>query len=205
MTSKCAKLETFCECRFPIGKLLTMLYVICHLFPFITMKLHKFLAATHNKEQLIDLLIEHKLIHSEIQCPKCNNKLKLNTSNFSFRCKKVFYEKNKHKKYVKRQCSFKASAKVDTWFDKSKLSLETVCRLSAYFIMLRPPRHHFLCTELQLSEPTVVDWISFCPEVCIDWSKKNSTILGGPNTIVEIDEVKIGKRKYNRGRIIDGK
>ncbi|XP_026825347.1 uncharacterized protein LOC113561918 [Ooceraea biroi] len=118
---------------------------------------------------------------------------------------KVFYEKNKHKKYVKRQCSFKASAKVDTWFDKSKLSLETVCRLSAYFIMLRPPRHHFLCTELQLSEPTVVDWISFCREVCIDWSKTNSTIPRGPNTIVEIDEAKIGKRKYNRGRIIDGK
>ncbi|XP_018398121.1 PREDICTED: uncharacterized protein LOC108776107 [Cyphomyrmex costatus] len=42
-------------------------------------------------------------------------------------------------------------------------------------------------------------------KVCVYWAEKNSTKLGGPNSIVEIDEAKIGKRKYNRGRIIDGK
>ncbi|XP_071579865.1 uncharacterized protein [Temnothorax nylanderi] len=71
--------------------------------------------------------------------------------------------------------------------------------------MLKPPRHQFLCTELQLSDHSVVDWISFCREVCIFWAKKYSTKLGEPNKIVEIDEAKIGKRKYNCGRIIEGK
>ncbi|XP_071577543.1 uncharacterized protein [Temnothorax nylanderi] len=71
--------------------------------------------------------------------------------------------------------------------------------------MLKPPRHQFLCTELQLSDHSVVDWISFCREVCIFWAEKYSTKLGGPNKIVEIDEAKIGKRKYNCGRIIEGK
>ncbi|XP_071635498.1 uncharacterized protein [Temnothorax longispinosus] len=169
------------------------------------MRLHEFLAVTHDREKLINYLIEHHLINKEIQCPKCNNKLIIDTSNVRFRCRKTHYEKNSSKKYVKKQCQFQTSAKCDTWFSKSKLSLETACRLTAYFIMLRPPRHRFLCTELQLSDHSVVDWISFCREVCIYWAEKNSTKLGGFNKIVEIDEAKIGKRKYNRGRIIEGK
>ncbi|XP_011858202.1 PREDICTED: uncharacterized protein LOC105555769 [Vollenhovia emeryi] len=81
------------------------------------MQLHKFLAITHSREELIDFLVEHNVITKEIQCPKCNNNVK----------------------------------------------------------------------------------------VCIYWAKKNSTKLGGPDNIVEIDEAKFGKRKYNCGRIIKGK
>lgn len=120
-------------------------------FHCITMQLHEFLAVTHNREKLIDFLVENNLIRNEIQCPKCNNKLIINKSNLSFRCRKVFYEKNKHKKYVKKQCVFKTSARVDTWFSNSKLSLETICRMTAYFIMLRPLRHTFLCSSNYLS------------------------------------------------------
>ncbi|XP_024888850.1 uncharacterized protein LOC112465514 [Temnothorax curvispinosus] len=171
----------------------------------VKMQLHEFLAVTHDKDKLMNYLIEHNVISNEIYCPKCNNKLKLNRDNFSFRCRKALYEKDKHKKYVKKQCTFRGTVRFNTWFSKSKLSLETICRMTAYFIMLRPPRLMFMCTELQLSQHSVVDWISFCREVCIYWAEKNSTKLGGPNIIVEIDEAKIGKRKYNRGRIIDGK
>jgi len=35
------------------------------------------------------------------------------------------------------------------------------------------------------------------------WAEKHSEKLGGPGRI-EIDEAKIGKRKYNRGRLVKG-
>ena len=66
------------------------------------MQLHEFLAITHDREKLINFLIQNNLISGEISCPKCNNKLKINRNNLSFRCQKVFCEKNMHKKYVKK-------------------------------------------------------------------------------------------------------
>ncbi|KAL7743276.1 hypothetical protein ACLKA6_016217 [Drosophila palustris] len=52
---------------------------------------------------------------------------------------------------------------------------------------------------------SIVDWKSYLREVYIDWSQRNSRVrIGGPGKIVEIDEAKVGKRKYNRGRVVEG-
>ncbi|KAM8702535.1 hypothetical protein ACLKA7_005651 [Drosophila subpalustris] len=49
------------------------------------------------------------------------------------------------------------------------------------------------------------DWKSYLREVYIDWSQNNRRQrIGGPDKIVEIDEAKVGKRKYNRGRAVEG-
>ncbi|GBN63190.1 hypothetical protein AVEN_187051-1 [Araneus ventricosus] len=57
---------------------------------------------------------------------------------------------------------------------------------------------------MNVSKPTVVDWKSFCREVCVDRLLKDSKeILGGVGMIVEIDESKFSKRKYNRGKRVD--
>ncbi|XP_025158751.1 uncharacterized protein LOC112589480 [Harpegnathos saltator] len=54
------------------------------------------------------------------------------------------------------------------------------------------------------SPTTIVDWFNFCREVCVFWAGKHSKKLGGPGRIVEIDEAKIGRRKYNRDRLLRG-
>ncbi|KAK3890056.1 hypothetical protein Pcinc_005971 [Petrolisthes cinctipes] len=58
--------------------------------------------------------------------------------------------------------------------------------------------------ELGLFNKTICDWASFCREVLIEWSVKRQGKIGGKDMIVEINESKFGKRKYNVGRIVEG-
>ncbi|XP_034951907.1 uncharacterized protein [Chelonus insularis] len=59
--------------------------------------------------------------------------------------------------------------------------------------------------DMQLSSSTYCDWSSFIREVLEYWALKNSAAkIGGRNKVVEIDKAKFGRRKYHKGRIIDG-
>ena len=58
--------------------------------------------------------------------------------------------------------------------------------------------------ELKLSDPSICDWASFCREVLVEWCVKQEGKIGGEGTVVEIDESKFGKRKYNVDRVIEG-
>jgi len=77
-----------------------------------------------------------------------------------------------------------------------------ICRLNCMWLTIHYPRQQFIMREVGVSTQTVVDWSSFCREVCVYWLERQSPVLGGQGVVVEIDEAKIGRRK--RGRWVNG-
>jgi len=129
------------------------------------MRLHEFLSMIENKDKLIDFLVDRKVIHGNIECPKCGADVNLNRERMLFMCHSVTYKKCGHKKRRRKWCNFTVSPFHNTWFSQSHLSIQNACRFVAYFLMIRPPRQMFLSDELNIQSHTVVDWSNFCREV----------------------------------------
>jgi hypothetical protein len=61
--------------------------------------------------------------------------------------------------------------------------------------------------KIQTSSGTIAEWIGHCGDVCFVWVDNYMNAQGfivGEGKTIETDEVKIGKRKYNRGRMVEG-
>lgn len=56
----------------------------------------------------------------------------------------------------------------------------------------------------RISHKAAVFWSKKCRELILDAIIKKSQPIGGENKIVEIDESKFGRRKYNRGHHVEG-
>uniref|UniRef100_A0A0L8G1M4 ISXO2-like transposase domain-containing protein n=1 Tax=Octopus bimaculoides TaxID=37653 RepID=A0A0L8G1M4_OCTBM len=56
-------------------------------------------------------------------------------------------------------------------------------------------------------ETTIEDYFSYCREVrqwLVETKLLTDQPIGGPGLTVEIDELKLGKTKYHRGRFVEG-
>ena len=102
-----------------------------------------------------------------------------------------------------KSCNKKTSIRQDSWFAKSHLTIDKIIKLTYYWVYKFPQQQ--VSHELRIdSGHTTVDWYNFCRDICIDILEKDNDQIGGPGKEVEIDESKFGKRKYHRGKRVDG-
>lgn len=85
-------------------------------------------------------------------------------------------------------------------FENARLTVSEVCLFVLYSMWRPHPRQALFQQDMGPSAHTVVDWSSFCREVCVFLISDSGRPIGGPGCVVEIGEAKVGKRKYNRGR-----
>ena len=76
-------------------------------------------------------------------------------------------------------------------------------KLTYYWVYELPGE--FISSELKIGgEHTVVDWRNFAREVCLSVLEQDSEQIGGPGKFVKKDKSKFGKRKFHRGKRVEG-
>ena len=100
----------------------------------------------------------------------------------------------------KKCCRHTRSIRLGSFFENVGLGL---CD-SMLIIHLWAKRYikKLVLEDFEFSKQTVVEWFKFCREICVNHFDDNQNLIGGPGSVVEIDETLIVKRKYNRGRML---
>lgn len=160
----------------------------------------KFYAIRASNEGLTSFLNRHGVVPCHHTCRKCGTTLLPTCCGnlVVFRCQKRYSKKST------RKCNTNVSIYKNTFFENVKLNINIIAEFVFLYLTRPPPRCKFIQRELGLTSVTVIDFFSFIREVFIYWAARNSEIIGGEGKIVEIDEAKIGKRKYNKGRYLHG-
>ncbi len=161
-----------------------------------------------DREMAIRWSIANGLLPANKTCPLCSNNMNFDIDAYSigrFRCKKRAQHRNKKE--------VELSAAEGSWFSGAKLPIQIVILLMYQFCKgatYEECIHECNIFEdaIKLSSSTISDWFSCCREVCMlalnDGLFETDGLLGGPGCVVEIDESKIGERKPNRGRMVEG-
>ena len=152
-----------------------------------------------DKGEIGKWLRRHEVIGNfqDMDCPSCHSgRLRL--------VKDASYSKDGYCfKCCDRSCNKKVSIRKGSWFEGSHMTLEQVLKLS--YMWVWKCDQQFIMRECRIgSTATIVDWCHFCREVCLTILEEESQPIGGEGKVVEIDESKFGKRKYNKGRRVEG-
>jgi ISXO2-like transposase domain len=144
-----------------------------------------------NEDAVFDFLYESNVFYEVINCPNCNSGMKRYKDSRLFRCNKLSCSKRS-----------KYSINKNTFFYNCSLSYIDVLQLALFWLSKCPVSSTIVLSGH--SSHTVCSFFSFFRQLVGDSLLEDDQIIGGPGIIVEIDETKLGKRKYHRGHRVDG-
>ncbi|XP_063600398.1 uncharacterized protein LOC134776576 [Penaeus indicus] len=158
---------------------------------------HRYLG---NAELCFQYLVRHGVLRDQLTCKKCGELCRLYFNQRVFKCQKLV---RKLKKKPQR-CNFQQSVYHNTWLHNSHLDIESNV-LFIYMYLTDYFSYQGIRDEITgISDKTISEWSSYCRDVLIHWCQVNSSKqIGGPGLTVEIDELKLKKRKNKEDRITE--
>ena len=137
----------------------------------------------------MQFLIDRGVFYTERICSSCTTPMNLYHSQMSYMC-------------PKKICRKKISIKSNSFFVGCKLPVHQILHLAYLWLCKTSPSS----TETQsgLSRPTISNFFSYFRELVASSPLPEDGCIGGEGIVVELDECKIAKRKYNRGRRVKG-
>lgn len=144
------------------------------------------------EKDCLDFLHSKHVFYETYNCPLCLLPMKLYKEQSCFRCNR-------------RRCnsrSNRVSIRIGTFFYHSQMSCSDILKLAHLWLARVPVKSTILLTGH--SPNTVCSFFNHFRKLVSSSLMLEDQIIGGPNVIVEVDETKLGKRKYNRGHMVEG-
>jgi hypothetical protein len=151
-----------------------------------------------NNTVTIQWLKDIGLLASETLCPMCRTPMmwtpcKDRSDGFKYECRGGQAPK-RHR--------VEQSIRRGSWFEKNNLTLQEIMKITYWWCA--DLRENQIKAQLRINPNTIVDWSMFCREICELSIIRRSEQLGGEGVRVQIDQTKVGKRKYHRGHLVEG-
>lgn len=142
-----------------------------------------------NEESCISFLFEKEIFFKESICRACGTMMKLNLKKMIFKC-------------GKKMCRKGISVRNGSFFVSHKLPCSKILFLGYLWLTKVPISSALLISGC--SKRTISSFYGYLRQLVADSLDIEECIIGGEGIIVEIDETKLGKRKYNRGHRVEG-
>jgi transposase-like protein len=143
-----------------------------------------------NEMSAMDYLESRGVYYRSMACEQCGQNMRRIVARGVFRCET-------------HQCKDRqVSIKVGTFFHRNHLSTRDILRLG--LLWLSGVSHVSAVNLTGHSPNTVTSYYGHFRQLTTQSLTEEDQVIGGLGITVEIDETKLGKRKYNRGHRVEG-
>jgi transposase-like protein len=140
-----------------------------------------------DEEKCIEFLLQHSIIYSSVQCQACGAETRREKKRWV--CKKY-------------ACRKAISIFASSFFANTRLKCSEVMLLC--YLWLIKASYQVILAATGHSSITVSEYSKYCRQMVAEILDDEDMHIGGPGVVVEVDESKLGKRKYHRGHRVEG-